>query len=354
MAHEINPGEGISLNDLRETFEDKSSIQRIVVDEIHNHDDLISDVKFYPSTKTDRDEAEYETGKPKARHHMMGEGRVASGRSSQVKSTTPCESYAMLRILEDRYLRHKKAGTAEEFLRKEVRAQVASLGELMVMDMLYGSRKVDIKGMNGLATFYSKVGSTYGSELDYTTRTMDGFPSTLDKNAEANTANLRDIFAVTFSAEGVKPFYPKDVANIGLDFGEKMERVPEKDPKNGGTVWYLERVFTWNGGLNVVNPTKAGRLCNFPIDKIATASGYASELLQKLIRFTDLVKAGPGEKTLLYMDPMLWTEVKILLASLKWSNAFKDEDIDTTHKRMLFGKEVRLNESQAFAQKLVA
>ena len=143
MANEINPGEGISLNDLRETFEDKSSIQRIVVDEIHNHDDLISDVKFYPSTKTDRDEAEYETSKPKARHHMMGEGRVASGRSSQVKSTTPCEAYAMLRILEDRYLRHKRAGTAENYLRKEVRSQLASLGELMTMDILYGSRSAD-------------------------------------------------------------------------------------------------------------------------------------------------------------------------------------------------------------------
>ena len=353
MANEINPGEGISLNDLRETFEDKSSIQRIVVDEIHNHDDLISDVKFYPSTKTDRDEAEYETSKPKARHHMMGEGRVASGRSSQVKSTTPCEAYAMLRILEDRYLRHKRAGTAENYLRKEVRSQLASLGELMTMDILYGSRKVDIKGMNGLSTFYSTIGSIYGAELDYSTRTMDAFPTTLEKTP-TNTANLRDIFAVTFSPEGVKPFYPKDVANIGLDFGEKLERVPEKDPKNGGTIWYLERVFTWNAGINVVNPTKAGRLCNFPIDKIATASDYAQELLQKLIRFTDLIKSGPGEKTLLYMDPMLWTEIKILLASLKWNNAFKDEDIDTTHKRMLFGKEVRLNESQAFAQKLVA
>lgn len=353
MANEINPGEGISLNDLRETFEDKSSIQRIVVDEIHNHDDLISDVKFYPSTKTDRDEAEYETSKPKARHHMMGEGRVASGRSSQVKSTTPCEAYAMLRILEDRYLRHKRAGTAENYLRKEVRSQLASLGELMTMDILYGSRKVDIKGMNGLSTFYSTIGSIYGAELDYSTRTMDAFPTALEKTP-TNTANLRDIFAVTFSPEGVKPFYPKDVANIGLDFGEKLERVPEKDSKNGGTIWYLERVFTWNAGINVVNPTKAGRLCNFPIDKIATASGYAQELLQKLIRFTDLIKSGPGEKTLLYMDPMLWTEIKILLASLKWNNAFKDEDIDTTHKRMLFGKEVRLNESQAFAQKLVA
>lgn len=354
MANEINPGEGISLNDLRETFENESSIERIVVDEIHNHDDLISDVKFYPSTKTDRDEAEYETGKPKARHHMMGEGRVPSGRSSQIKSVTPCESYAMMRILEDRYLRHKKAGTAEEFLRKEIRAQVASLGELMVMDMLYGSRKVDIKGMNGLATFYGTIGSSYGSDLDYSTRTMDLFPSACNKATAGDIANLRDIFAVTFSKDGVKPFYPKDVPNIGLDFGEKMERVPEKDPKNNGTIWYLERVFTWNGGLNVVNPTKAGRLVNIPVDKIATASGYAKELLEKLIRFTDLVKAGPGEKTILYMEPKLWTEIKILLASLKWQNAFKDEDIDTTHKRMLFGKEVRLNESQAFAQKLVA
>jgi len=40
-----------------------------------------------------------------------------------------------------------------------------------VMDMLYGSRKVDVKGMNGLATFYSTIGSTYGADLDYTTRT---------------------------------------------------------------------------------------------------------------------------------------------------------------------------------------
>lgn len=353
MANEMDPKEGISLNDLRGSFEE-GSIQRIVVDEIHNHDDLINDVKWFPSNKTDRDEVEVVMSKPKARHHMMGEGKVASGFSTQIKSTTPCQSYTMLEILEERYKKHQRRGDLESYLRKQISAQVASLGELMVMDILYGNRKVDAKGMNGLAAFYNTIGSSLGAALDYSTRTMDAFPTSLSKEGETNTSNLRDIFAVTFGEDAVKPFYPKDAANIGLDFGDAMNRVQKTDPKNNGVVWYLQREFNWEGGIHIVNPTKAGRLCNLPIDKLATASGYAQELLSKLIRFTDLIKAGPGEKTILYMDPMLWTEIKILLASLKWDNAFKDEDIDTVHKRVLFGKEVRLNESQAFAQKLVA
>ena len=54
------------------------------------------------------------------------------------------------------------------------------------------------------------------------------------------------------------------------------------------------------------------------------------------------------------MDPMLWTEIKILLCKVKWQNAFKDEDIDSVHKKELFGREVRTNESQAFAQAVVS
>lgn len=351
--NEMDPKEGISLNDLRGSFEE-GSIQRIVVDEIHNHDDLITDVKWYPSNKTDRDEAEVVMSKPKAHHHMMGEGKVASGFSTQIKSVTPCMSYAMLEILEERYKKHVRRGDGDAYLRKQVQAQVGSLAELMVMDILYGNRKNDPKGMNGLATMYHTIGNTLGGNLDFSTRTMDAFPSGLSKEGSTNTSNLRDIFAVTFGEDAVKPFYPKDAENIGLDFGDKMERVQKTDPKNGGIVWYLQREFNWEGGVHVVNPTKAGRLCNFPLDKMASQSGYAQELLAKLIRFTDLIKAGSGEKTILYMDPMLWTEIKILLASVKWNNAFKDEDVDTTHKKMLFGKEVRLNESQAFAQKLVA
>ena len=353
MANEIDPKEGISLSDLRGSFE-KGSIQRIVVDEIHNHDDLINDVKWYPANKTDRDEVEVMTSKPKAHHHMMGEGKVPSGFSTQVKSATPCRSYSMLRILEDRYKLHQRRGDLEQYLSRNVRAQTGSLAELMVMDILYGDRRDDPKGMNGLATFYSTVGNTLGSPLDFSTRVMDCFPSALDRTSSANTANLRDIFAVTWGQEAVKPFYPSDAKSIGLDFGDEMNRVPEKDAKNGGTVWYYEREFTWEGGIHVVNPTKAGRLVNLPLDKIPSASGYAEELLQKLIRFTDLIKAQNGEKTVLYMDPMLWTEIKILLCSLKWQNAFEDEDIDTTHKKSLFGKEVRLNESQAFSLPLVA
>ena len=357
MANEINPGEGISLNDLRGRYE-AGSLQRVVVDEIHNHDDLISDVKWYPSSKDDRDEAEYVVSKPKARHRMMGEGMLASGYSTQVKSTTPCQSYALLRILEERNQKEmrKGEGFANAYLSKHVRQQIGSLGELMVMDILYGSRKVDPKGMNGLATFYNTIGSVTGAPLDYSTRTMSAFPTALDISSASNTGNLRDIFAVTFGKEAIKPFYPKDSESIGLDFGSKMERVPEKDPKNGGTIWYLERQFKWEGGLNIVNPTKAGRLVNMPLDKMTSASGYAEELLQKLIRFTDLVKSEKslGEKTILYMDPMLWTEIKILLCKVKWQNAFKDEDIDSVHKKELFGREVRTNESQAFAQAVVS
>lgn len=357
MANEINPGEGISLNDLRGRFEE-GSIQRVVVDEIHNHDDLISDVKWYPSSKDDRDEAEYVVSKPKARHRMMGEGMLPSGFSTQVKSTTPCQSYAMLRILEERYEREmrKGEGFANAYLSRQVRQQVGSLAELMVMDILYGNRKADAKGMNGLGAFYNTCGSITGAPLDYSTRTMSAFPSALDISSATNTANLRDIFAVTFGEEAIKPFYPKGSESIGLDFGSKMDRVPGKDPKNGGTIWYLERQFKWEGGLNIVNPTKAGRLVNLPLDKMATASGYAEEMLQKLIRFTDLIKADKsrGEKTILYMDPMLWTEIKILLCKVKWQNAFKDEDIDSVHKKELFGREVRTNESQAFAQAVVS
>ena len=33
---------------------------------------------------------------------------------------------------------------------------------------------------------------------------------------------------------------------------------------------------------------------------------------------------------------------------------FKDEDIDSVHKKELFGREVRTNESQAFAQAVVS
>lgn len=357
MANEINPEEGISLTDLRGKYE-QGTIQRVVVDEIHNHDDLISDVKWYPSSKDDRDEAEYVVSKPKAQHRMMGEGMKPSGFSTQVKSTTPCQSYAALRILEERYQKEQRRGKAfaDAYLSRNVRQQIGSLSELMVMDMLYGDRKVDAKGMNGLAAFYKSIGNYLGAPLDYSTRVMDLFPSSLDKTTAANVANLRDIWFVTFGKEAVKPFYPKGSESIGLDFGSKMERVPEKDPKNGGTIWYLERYFKWEGGLNIVNPTKAGRLVNIPLDKIATASGYAQQLLATLIRFTDLIKADSslGERTLIYMDPMLWTEIKILLASLKWNNAFEDKQIDGVHKMELFGRTVRTNESQAFAQSLVA
>ncbi|MBP5791802.1 MAG: hypothetical protein J6W80_06075 [Kiritimatiellae bacterium] len=353
MANEIDPMEGISLNDLRGQFE-SGTIQRVVVDEIHNHDDLISDVKWYPSSKDDRDETDYVVSKPKARHHMMGEGKLPSGFSTQTKATTPCRSYALLRILKERFQREQRKGKAylNAYLATQVRMQVSSLAELMVMDILYGNRKNDPKGMNGLAAFYNTIGSITGAPLDYSTRTMNAFPSALSADGATNTSNLRDIFAVTFGKEAVKPFYPKMSESIGLDFGDKMVEVPDKDPKNGGTIWYLEREFNWEGGINIVNPTKAGRLVNLPLDKMATATGYAEELLQKLIRFTDLIKANKnqGEKTILYMDPMLWTEIKILLASLKWQNAFKDEDIDSVHKMELFGREVRTNESQAFAQ----
>lgn len=353
MANEVDPKEGISLNDLRNTLKENTA-PRVIVDGVTNHDNLISDIKWYPSSKTDRDEAEIIVSKPKAKHYQLGEGKTPSGFSTQIKSAQPCRAYVLFQILKDRYEEHEKRGTLQQYLKTQLKMQTASLGELMVMDILYGDRKVDVKGMKGLASYYNHLGNYLGGDLDYSTRTMDAFPTGVEKTGN-NIANLRDIFAVTFGSEAVKPFYPTDSKTIGLNFGsEQMDKVNHPDPKNGGTVWYYEREITWQGGVHVVDAKKAGRLCNIPLDAALLArTGYDKELLSNLIRLTSMVKADNGEKTILYMDPMLWMEIKILLAKINWQNAVEEKHVDTLHTQSLFGREVRLNDSQKFAQQLV-
>ena len=339
MANEMNPGEGISLRDLQ-TAHKEGTIERTVIDAIHNHDQLLSDVKWYAASHDDRDEADLMTGKPKAHHKMMGEGMVPSGASFQTKSVSGANAYAMLDILEDQYKVQQRRGTLDHWLNRQVKAQIASLAELQMMDILYGDRKADPKGINGIASFYNKIGSIYGSDLLYSTRTVDA-------GVSSTATDLRSIFVITFGEDKIKPFYPKGAENIGLNFGDKMERVQMTDPKNGGVVWHLQRTFQWDGGIHIVDPRCAGRLCNIPLAELNTTDGaFKNKFLPALRRLTDAVKRDTENKPAMYMDPKLATEIKIGLDALTMANAFEEKQVANEYKLKLFDVEVRLNESQ--------
>lgn len=343
-----NPGEGgLTLRDIQAAHKE-GTLQRTLIDTISQTNDVMEDVRFFPASNGDRDEADYVTSLPKAHFTMLGEGKVASGFSTQKKSVDSARAYVMMRILRDRYNELKKRGRHEQYLNDNVKMQLGSLGTLLVTAYMYGDRRDDPKGLNGAAKVYSKIGSISGSDLDPYTRVLDGALS-----GNSDKTDLRSIFILNFSQTGVKPFYPDYAKDCGLDFGDKMDEVHEKDAVNGGDVCYLQREFTWTNGIHFVDYRKAGRLANIPFNKILATTGtdYAKVLLEKLIWLSDTVKTDAGETSSWYMDPKLWTAVKTLLARLTWTNAFEEKMVDATRKeRVLFGHKVRVNDCQAFAE----
>lgn len=342
-----NPGEGgITLRDIQAAHKE-GTLQRTLIDTISQTNDVMEDVRFFPASNGDRDEADYVTSLPKAHFTMLGEGKVPSGFSTQKKSVDSARAYVMMRILRDRYNELKKRGKHEQYLNDNVKMQLGSLGTLLVTAYMYGDRRDDPKGLNGAAKVYSKIGSVSGSDLNPFTRTLDG--SLAGNN---DKTDLRSIFMLNFSQTGVKPFYPDYASDCGLDFGDKMDEVHEKDPVNGGDVCYLQREFTWTNGIHFVDYRKAGRLANIPFNKILEpGTDYAKTLLEKLIWLSDTVRTDSGETSSWYMDPKLWTCVKTLLTRLTWQNAFEEKAIDATRKeRVLFGHKVRVNDCQAFAE----
>lgn len=349
-----NPGEGgLTLRDIQAAHK-PGTIQRTLVDTISQTNDVMDDVRFFPASNGDRDEADFVTSLPKAHFTMLGEGRVPSGFSTQKKSVDSARAYVMMRILRDRYNELKKRGKHEQFLNDNVRMQLGSLGTLLVTSYLYGDRADDPKGLNGAARVYSKIGSQSGSDLSPYTRTLSGAVGQSD-----SALDLRSIFILNFSNTGVKPFYPDYASDCGLDFGDKMDEVHEKDAVNGGDVCYLQREFTWTNGIHFVDYRKAGRLANIPFDTALALTGsdktaYAQKLLEKLMWLSDLVRTDHGETASWYMDPKLWTLVKTLMASITWTNAFEEKQVDAFRKeRVLLGRRVRVNDCQAFAEQSV-
>lgn len=358
MSVENPGGGGISLRDLQNAHAE-GSLKRVCIDAITNHDDLLDDVRFFQASDGDRDITEYIAGQSRARHYILGEGKLPTAGSRQRKSFGTAHAYVLFQILRDKYEKLAQKGREQEYLNQELRTQTGALGQLLVQDMLYGDRADDPKGFNGLSKYYDAFGNGVGNKLSTSRYVLNAFDA-ISGLGESDKGNLRRMHCVIWGQDAIKPIYPEGANDAGLNFGSKMDDVA-KTAANGGTVHYLEREMTWSAGLAVAGYDKYAALVNIPVDHLldmVKVNGVVDRdatlfqgglIFEKIDRFTSMVKANPGQTANIYMDDDCWRNLKVLSGRLTRELAVREANENGKTIRTLNGVRVRINESQNFA-----
>lgn len=331
----------LNLRDVSATL-DKNSAAKVLIDLMMTRSDVFEDMVNKQCNEGRSHVVYYRTGLPKATWtHLYGGAESSKGSEASARIT--CAELESKLELDKRIL--ERYPDASERVTREAAAHADAITLNYVKGMLYGSKRLNPDGFNGLATIYNDCGGTNPHEIAFNCISAGG----------SATASLGSIFLIGHGEEGFCNLYPQGHKSAGIEVGPMNE--VEIAEANNPTKTYrgLIQHFSMSGAPFVADWRKCGRICN--IDRNLSLTGdqlkaAALEFFTILGRLTTRVD-DKGVRQSWYMDKGTLELIKVFSAAITRTNAIKEEDLNAHKVTTLNGIPVRINDAQLVDETVV-
>ena len=330
----VNFDGALTLRDVAASL-DKKNATRLFIDMMQARHDLFDDMINLACNEGRSHVVNYRTGLPKATWTHLYGGVESSKGSEATARITVAELESKLE-LDKRILNRYPDVNAR--ITREVASHVDAIVLNYVKGMLYGSKKLNPDGFNGLATIYAECGGTNPFEIAFNCISAGG----------AEGDSLGSIYLVGHGAEGYANLYPQGHKSAGVEVGKMKEVDVHEAGSTSKTYEAMVQYFSMSGAPFVADWRKCGRLCDIKRGVTATGTDLiaeANKFFDNINRLTTRVDE-KGVRQNLYMDKGVLEVVKVYASALTRANAVKEEDIAGKKVTTLNGIPVRINDAQ--------
>jgi hypothetical protein len=338
----VNFDGALTLRDVAASL-DKGNAARLFIDMMGMRHDLFDDMVHQACNEGRSHVVHYRTGLPKATWTRLYGGVESSKGSEATARITVAELESKLeldkRIL-DRY------PDVNARITREVAGHVDAIVLNYMKGMLYGSKKINPDGFNGLATIYSEAGGANPFEIAFNCISAGG-------NADDS---IGSIYLIGHGTEGFSNLYPQGHKSAGVEVGKMKEVDVHETGSTSKTYEALRQYFSMSGAPFVADWRKCGRLCNIKRNVTVTGDALVAEankFFDNINRLTTRVD-DKGVRQNLYMDKGVLEVAKVYASALTRGNAVKEEDIQGKKVTTLNGIPVRINDAQYVDETFVA
>lgn len=336
----VNPVGAMSYADIAKMLDDKQRPIKTFIDLCTERNDIMTDMRVRRANNGDTEIVYFRTGLPSADWTRIY-GGTKSSKGSMGSTRATCGWLSSKLELASRIVDKARAkGTLDMLLRTEASGHVDALTQKACETLIYGDVRENPDAFNGIAMHYAKHTSNDDKNPAYNVINSGG----------TSSDDTGSMFLIGWGDQGVYGFYPEDSKSGGVE----VERLKEIDLRNADdpskTYSGFVQYFHLNLGLVVADWRKAGRLCNINRTAHQTKTGDAlKEYALKMFRDIDVLTGRVDERGVmqrLYMDNLIWEQIKVCSSSITRGNAIKEEDVNGHKVRSLNGIQVRINEAQ--------
>lgn len=320
---------------------------KLVIDTVAQRNDIYSDMIIKPANNGDTEVVRMRTDIAKAGWTGMYRG-TQSSKGSVATFRATCGMLSSKMELDKRIAdKEKEQGTVNAWLEMETKNHVDAMVYEATKAIIYGRVKDNPLAFNGIARHFNAYGSNDSKNPAF---------NVINGGGVANDS-LASIFLIDWSPAGTYCICPQGSKSGGLRVGAMKE--VQLHEANDPTATYegLVKYFYHDLGLVVADWRTSGRICN--INRLAhqTANdlkALAQDLLTKVDTLTGrCARRGENGRKKMYMDMLVWEQLKVSCGVLTRGNAIKEEDLNGRTFRSLNGIEVRINEIQECDETLV-
>lgn len=322
---------------------------KLVIDCVAQRNDIYADMLIKPANNGDTEIVRARTDIAKAGWTAMYKGTTAS-KGSVASFRATCAMLSSKMELDKRIAdKEKEQGTADAWLEGETKNHIDAMALEAAKALVYGRVKDNPLAFNGFMRHFAAHTSNDSKNPAYNVINGGGTVSN----------SLGSIILIDWSTQGVYAICPQGSKSGGIRVGAMKEvELHEKDDPSA-TYEGLMKYFYHDLGMVVADWRTSGRICN--INRLAHQTASADELktlAQTLMTKVDTLtgrcaRRGENGRKKLYMDNLIWEQLKISCGVLTRSNAIEEKQLNGHTFRALNGIEVRINEIQEADEELV-
>lgn len=321
---------------------------KLVIDQVAQRNDIYADMLIKPANNGDTEIVRARTDIAKAGWTQMYKG-THSSKGSVATFRATCGMLSSKMELDKRIAdKEKEQGTHDAWLEMETKNHIDAMIYEATKAILYGKIKDNPLAFNGIFRHFAAHTSNDSKNPAYNVINAGG---TADDS-------LASIVLVDWSQQGVYCICPQGSKSGGIRVGVMKEVQLHEADDPTATYEGLVKYFYHDLGLVVADWRTSGRICN--INRLAhQTTDNLTALAQKLLSNVDTLtgrcsRRGENGRKKLYMDNLVWEQIKVSCGVLTRGNAIKEEDLSGKTFRSLNGIEVRINEIQEADEELVA
>ena len=325
--------EFLTLMDLKNRMEPGDAAIAGIAEVIASENDIIQDIPWTRGNLLTGDVNFTRTTKPQGQKRKINQG-IRSSVSKTTPNTDTCVEFASRSEVDKRKLKNFTNGSAEanRYLLSESKAHIATLGEMLIEDIMYGD---DPEGIKGFVSRYNALSGQTGEQV-------------FDCGGTGN--DLTSIWVVRWDPDEVTGIYPK-YSKAGLDMESSEELVKDKD---GLEFRAIVSDFYWLAGLKVRDWRYVTRVANIKMSDLMTDAAMLNKIMDLMIYAKNKVYHPYNGRTVFYVNPLLYSAIEVA-AKNKTNMALGYRDIEGRMSLVTYsGIPIRKNDSQVKPEKKVA